>query len=480
MRDRSGHLTHRGCATALIVQYQRWLNFIRRSRAERPQELEQLHLHLTEYQLKCVNALRQGLTLRVAEEDDSQVSQRCFVKLSFELYALAWAGQPPGLVGLDQICDLGVMAANGEYRSWRDVPPHAPADGLAALRRLVESRSPTELQPAQARGNVVRPLVSRVSKAFGLQGTASSSGGGGGGGGGSFSRGSNGSFSRGHRGSTEPAGRKRAMSISHTAMLGSLAERRSSADEANQRWAAMSEGVDGAPPSESSSPAGPRRFMLQRQFTSAAFFGEASVNRGSVETATEAPKSSSSAASVAAAPTAAAAAEGGAAADAHAGAVQSMTPPPAPASCSEGPCGPREREGSSGAFRRMLGGWPNEPTALMSPTPRKASRSLDPMPRRASDTGSSSGSLLGGRRRRLSLTEMSSTPTHMWGAFAASEVFHGSGLSEASRVKRRGAIDERKFVHRRLYVCFTTPAQPVPHRLLFDLPDFSMLHSWLT
>ena len=101
-------------------------------------EIAELQLHLSEVAMTAVNRMRQGTNARVSDEDNSD---RCFLKLSVELFALAWSSEVPGLVGLDQITDLGVMSTNGEFRSWRALDPEVAtgADGLTALRRLLEA-----------------------------------------------------------------------------------------------------------------------------------------------------------------------------------------------------------------------------------------------------------------------------------------------------------------------------------------------------
>ena len=63
-----------------------------------------------------------------------------FCKLSLELYAIAWASEVPSLVGLDAITDVGVVATNGDLRSWRHVglAESVGEQGVECLRRLVE------------------------------------------------------------------------------------------------------------------------------------------------------------------------------------------------------------------------------------------------------------------------------------------------------------------------------------------------------
>ena len=123
-----------------MVQVQRIRHFATMILGKRltPLEMSTLQLRLSSHEMRAVNLLRQGMNVRVSDDNDSQ---RCMARLSVELYALAWTSDPPGLVGLDQIIDIGVMSSTGEFRSWSSVQPHLPAEGIAALRKLVEAKS---------------------------------------------------------------------------------------------------------------------------------------------------------------------------------------------------------------------------------------------------------------------------------------------------------------------------------------------------
>jgi hypothetical protein len=85
----------------------------------------------------AVNRMRQGCQVRIS---DDATSEKVFIKASVELYALAWSSEPPGLIGLEQVTDIGVMATNGEFRSWRRVEASVRSD-VEALKRLVEESS---------------------------------------------------------------------------------------------------------------------------------------------------------------------------------------------------------------------------------------------------------------------------------------------------------------------------------------------------
>ena len=105
-------------------------------------ELAELQLRLGETEMAAVNRMRAGADVDVIEAD---ARERCFVKLSVELYAVAWIGDDPSpsLVGLEQITDIGVMSNHGDFRSWLavDTAYGLGPGGPNALRHLMEAQT---------------------------------------------------------------------------------------------------------------------------------------------------------------------------------------------------------------------------------------------------------------------------------------------------------------------------------------------------
>ena len=152
-----------------------------RSRTERPREISDLELQvqelqvrrqlrglaLSEPQMSAVNVMRLGCGCRVHQEDTTQL---CQLKLSVELSSLSWEGTvdaaPPGLVGLEQIIDIGVMSSGGAFRPWRLLTPELRAeDDHAALKRLVEASTLEQaLAPPPTRAPTAAPTAAPTDR----------------------------------------------------------------------------------------------------------------------------------------------------------------------------------------------------------------------------------------------------------------------------------------------------------------------------
>ena len=534
MRDgRRG--VHYDIATSILATLQRCQRWLVGTNRDRPQELEKLNLQLSELEMRAVEALRQGAQIRVTDDMDSQ---RCFVKLSVELYALAWSSDPPCLVGLDQITDLGVMAVTGEFRSWRDVRAHAPEEGLAALRRLVESDDVREDAPAR----VSRRLTSSSKELWAKVKKARAS---------SVHRLLH-NFDRDRTDATRPVTRSRAKSL-HPAAIASQLQRleracgssaqsdaaQSSASDVPSSSGAVSGGVnrpsapsdpatkrpdDEQPSAGSHSPPPPR--ALKRSMTSGDLRGSSrtltsfSADKPPPQPLRPPPGSGSVGKASAPTPVQTRVAQSSGVGGAAGNTEVARQPGPSCSSMQRVSFGERAEEPPSleGGHRESsasIGGARLSRASTAGQRRSRASRmsvrlSLSKKPP-AFKPPTRSLEPIGHSARRLSVTQ---TTTGLWASRAATEVFWGSGHMHGRQVRRRGGVDDRKFVHRRMceplpscqrplhaglahsprvdstprrrpaawchrYVCFSTPGQREPHRILFDLPDYSTLHGWI-
>ena len=157
--------------------WRRQLELIFSGRDEGMQQLSALQLRLSDIEMLAINRIRQGCEARLIDDDHTQ---RCFVKLSLELYALAWASDAPGLVGLEQVTDLGVMSTSGEFRSWRALEPDSALaqDGGAAVRWLVVAPTlgeaiapPAKPKESEAAAAPTKGLAGKLALALGHRST---------------------------------------------------------------------------------------------------------------------------------------------------------------------------------------------------------------------------------------------------------------------------------------------------------------------
>ena len=510
MRDRRGD----GCLTGVLVRAHRtaaWFGKVANIAAEKPQELSELQLRLSERQMAAVNLLRQGAQLGVVQDEETF---RCFVKLSFELFALAWSSEPPRLVGLDQITDVGVVATTGEYRSWRSVRPHLPSEGLAALRKLVEASSMDEANRTTLGPGPGGPLGPGLGagKRFSLN------------------------TSR-HRFS-KSAGAKRAnMGGAHAAQA-----THASAAAGGQKSRKRAMSTDALPIRTSSgqlvssvsfgAPVG----GLGAQGGGSGSGGSGDPGRGSAGSLTKTPQVTVAHIQVTDSPPPAARSNAKvslALDDAPAASKASkestadkerLPPPPGARTLTRGMTSSSLTTTSASFLAASSDDTPKSKSLTKSlsvhidsnkalppvgvfPPPRGAGTpARTAMPRKrwlimssmstliSSVNGTSAGGGADGsdlhrqQTRSLSLISKersSKSRASRLSEGAAKEVFFGSGLVEdsmkqRSRSRSHHGRDERKFVHRRLYVTVApSSAHPEPQRIIFDLPDYTMLHSWL-